>query len=166
MNEHVAHPLVQRIRSIIADPFLVAPDDLPAETDENTYLVSASSEEARSVLLADVVAAVSAVADARRGLLRAGGWEHEMTFYVWHDAQAGQLRLSSASAAANDLPFGCDLDLTATLDSVVEAFIGSPWLDGIAISELDARLVDAEQDGGVPDRLPVYIEALRGNDVA
>jgi hypothetical protein len=46
-----------------------------------------------------------------------------MRFYCWHDALAGQLRLSLVLAGQPALPFGCPVDPTADPTAVVQGFL-------------------------------------------
>lgn len=153
------NPLTARIRSITGDVFVIAPDDLEEETRENTYLVSCSEQERRTVSPEEVVDALRDVATSRRRALAASAPEHTMTFYAWHDEQAGQLRLSTRSCREYELPFGVIVDTAASLGDVVVSFLASQYVGEIPRDELS--LVPGGEDGVGPSPvLQVFAERL------
>jgi hypothetical protein len=69
-----------------------------------------------------------------------------VTFYMWTDEQAGQLRFSVCRRAPRKLPFGCTVDLVPDPESVVRAYLESPYRDGIPLSELTEVSSDESED--------------------
>jgi hypothetical protein len=152
----VPQSLVQRVASIADEVVIFDPADQQRELTENTWSIGASDEELQDTPASEVVEAVRAVLAARRRMAVDASVDQPTTFYVWHDEQAGQLRMSTASYAPTQLPFGADLRLAA-LDVVVYDWVhaGSGL---VRWSELD--VVDA----GVPEPpefvLPVFAARL------
>lgn len=69
-----------------------------------------------------------------------------VTFYMLTDELAGQLRFSVCRRAPGRLPFGCTVDLVPDPESVVRAYLGSPYRDGIPLSELTEVPSDESED--------------------
>lgn len=145
------------IREIAAEPLEVRPDDLAAETRENTWSVSATQAH---VAVEDVVAAVEHVGHAWDLHLAEKRPGHRMTFYVWTDHQAGQLRVSARSCEPSELPLGDDYDPTASLEAVARAFSAHkgliPWgeMTEVPLDELDI------DEPSQQEALPVWCRAL------
>ncbi|MEV6282866.1 hypothetical protein [Kribbella sp. NPDC051770] len=81
---------------------------------------------------ADITTAFEQCAEALRLRLAAEGHHAPAVFYVWHDEMAGQLRCSTTSYPADQLPFGCTV-VPTTLESIAADFLRAPgyipWSD-------------------------------------
>ena len=127
------NPFPAWLTEVAADAITVWPDDATAEARGNLWTFGLNAEQREVVTPIEVEEFVRAVAAARGRWLaarRAGA----MRFYCWHDAQAGQLRLSLVSAGSSPLPFGCAVEPVSVLGAVVRDFLG-------AVSPRDALLV-------------------------
>lgn len=61
-----------------------------------------------------------------------------LTFYLWHDEQAGQLRFSVARCMPGTLAFRRSLTAASSMDEIVDEFLASTRVDGrIPWSELE-----------------------------
>ena len=101
---------------------VLRPDDPDAEF-ENTWWLSASPQERLGLSVDEVVAAFEETARLVRDRVRATGYRGIATFYVWHDGDAGQLRCSTRTCAAAELPFGGEYAATGDLGTIVSAFL-------------------------------------------
>lgn len=131
----VANPFLEWLAEVSADEVAIRPDDINAEANENLWSFSLSSEQAAAVSVADVETFAKGVADTRRVWLSA----HEadpMVLYWWHDELAGQLRCSLVSASHGRLPFRCPVVSVRTFGEIASEWLGSPYLQGIPLSEL------------------------------
>ncbi len=82
--------------------------------------------------------------------LKLAGSSTPMWFYAWFDAQAGQLCVSAAPAtSAEELPFGCQLEIVESPTPVSLAFLNSDALEGICLPDG----VDSVQANDIPDEI-------------
>ena len=119
-----ANPFPEWLTEVAADTITVRPEDITAEAQGNLWTFGLSAEQRAAVTPIEVEEFVRAVA-AARGRWLAARRAGSMRFYCWHDAQAGQLRLSLVSAGNSPLPFGCSVELASVLGAVVQDFLGS-----------------------------------------
>jgi hypothetical protein len=119
-----ANPFPGWLAEVAADPVVVRPDDLIAEARANLWTFGLDDEQRVVVTPAEVEEFIRAVAAARGRWLATRG-AGPMRFYCWHDAQAGQIRVSLVSAGPGPLPFGCPIEPTGELSEVVRAFLGA-----------------------------------------
>lgn len=142
---HATDMILRWIREIAETPPVIDPATREVEVRENTWALSRSSEEFAAPSVAEIVSALEECATARRGQIQHMQYIGPVTFYVWHDLQAGQLRCSTASTSKEFLPFHRPIDLNVSLVRIVEKFLLDinpgkiPWSD----------LRDVEQ--GAPD---------------
>jgi hypothetical protein len=114
--------LLKEIRAIAGEAVVLSPQDRAAE-DANTSWFGAPPHERMGMTADEVVAAFEEAAEALRDKVAAAGHPGPVTFYVWHDGQAGQLRCSVSSAAHDDLPFGGVYQVTGDLHAIVQEFL-------------------------------------------
>lgn len=144
-----SNPFIEWLADVAADPVVIRADSIEAEARSNMWSFSLSPEQVAAVCTADVVRFAGQVAEARRAWLAARK-AGPMVLYWWHDAQAGQLRFCLVSAVHGHLPFGCKLVAAPSLESLVEEWLGSPHLHGIAWSELRPSAADDDTDAPRP----------------
>lgn len=119
-----ANPFPGWLTEVAADAVVIRPDDIIAEARGNLWTFGLDDRQRAAVTPAEVEVFVLAVAAARGQWLAERGLG-SMRLYCWHDAQAGQLRLSLVSAGHPALPFGCPVDASADLAAVVRDFLGA-----------------------------------------
>ncbi|WP_380282614.1 hypothetical protein [Kitasatospora purpeofusca] len=127
------------------EPLVLEPTDRRVEWETNTWWLSTDDEDRRALSVSEVVAAFERTAEGIRLRIRETGFPGVATFYVWHDEQAGQLRCSTGSVAADDLPFGGAYVPSDDLGAVVEGFLS-----------------DREQTAPEPEAapLPVWVRSV------
>lgn len=145
--------LLTRISELANESIRLDADDLRAETRANTWWISADGDERAAVTGDQIVEAFSGVVSRlrMRDELRSG--EHVVTFYVWNDRQASQLRCSIGSVAADELPFGAPYEVTNDLQAIAREFLDD--LDHIPWGELHA--VDANMSDEDAPRPPLAV---------
>ncbi len=118
----VANPFPGWLAEVSADAVVVRPDDTTAEARGNLWTFGLDEDQRAAIGPAEVEAFVRAVAAARGRWLAERG-SGPMRFYCWHDAQAGQLRLSLVSASGAGLPFVCPVEPVSVLGAVAQGFL-------------------------------------------
>ncbi|MBP0448954.1 hypothetical protein J5Y04_05270 [Kitasatospora sp. RG8] len=147
--------LLTYIAEIADEPLLLEPDDRHQETEINTWWLSTGDEDRRSLSVPEVVAAFERTADALRARIHASGYAGPATFYVWHDEQAGQLRLSTGSVPRTRLPFGGAHVPTDDLGPVVAAFLADDLPGIVLMDDLEPCDPDAPEPELPP--FPVWV---------
>ncbi|SOD59149.1 hypothetical protein SAMN06297387_101506 [Streptomyces zhaozhouensis] len=100
-----AQRLLTWIAQVAEEPLVLNAADRSAELAANTWRLGASDEDRRSLTVGAVAAAFERTADGIAARIAGAGFAGPVTFYVWHDAQAGQLRCSTGSVTPDRLPF-------------------------------------------------------------
>lgn len=114
--------LLKEIRAIAGEALVLSPQDRAAE-DANTSWLGAPPHERMGMSAEEVVAAFEETTEALRDQVAASPHRGPVTFYVWHDQQAGQLRCSTGTCQQDGLPFGGPYRPTADLRSIVAEFL-------------------------------------------
>ncbi|MBB2948080.1 hypothetical protein FB565_007851 [Actinoplanes lutulentus] len=128
--------LLKDIRAIVSEAVVLAPED-PAAENANTNWFGAPPHERISLSADEVVATFEETAFVLREQIAGAGHQGSATFYVWHDAIAGQLRCSAGTCKANDLPFDTPYQVTDDLRAIVVEFLEDRAPGSIVWGELE-----------------------------
>ncbi|MEV7526759.1 hypothetical protein [Streptomyces sp. NPDC091371] len=147
--------LLTWIAEIADDPLALDPADRRVEWETNTWRLNlAEGEDPRSLSAPEVVGAFERTAEAIRRRVFDRGFVGPVTFYVWRDEQAGQLRCSTGSVAADELPFRGAYVPVADLGPLVEGFLADEEPGAVGWVEL----AEGEaQDEPVVAPFPVWV---------
>ncbi|MFF6785941.1 hypothetical protein [Streptomyces sp. NPDC012510] len=128
--------LLTWIAEIADEPLLLEPTHQTAEQRTNTWCLSTDPEDRSRLSVPEVAAAFERTATAIRARIHDLGFPGPATFYVWYDAQAGQLRCSTGSVGPGELPFAGSHLPVHDLRPIVEAFLdgGNPAASATAPS--------------------------------
>jgi hypothetical protein len=142
--------LLKEIRAIAGEALVLSPSDRAAE-DANTTWFGAPPHERMGMSAEEVVAAFEETVEALRDQVAAADHKGPVTFYVWHDLQAGQLRCSTGSCAQDGLPFRTPYRLTGDLHSIVTEFIEDRAPGAIVWGELEPIPIPESGEVEIPE---------------
>lgn len=128
--------LLKDIRAIVTETVVLSPEDPTAE-NVNTNWFGAPPHERMGLSADEVVTAFEETAAGLRTLVADTGHRGTATFYVWHDAVAGQLRCSTGTRKPSDLPFSDDYQITGDLRAIVVEFLEDRAPGSIVWGELE-----------------------------
>ena len=151
--------LLTWIAEVADEPLALEPGDRRVEWETNTWSLGAADEDRRSLSAVEVVTAFERTAAAIRERIRGLGFAGVVTFYVWHDAQAGQLRCSTGSVSPAALPFSSTYVVSDDLGPVVEAFLADSKPGVVAWSDLDDMESPLELTVMEPEITPLRVWA-------
>ena len=130
------------------------------EARDNLHRFSLTFEQMEKLTAEDLCQFVESYISIKKEQLIDSYAGHDMVIYVWFDEPAGTLCVGLISKGpSQSLPFSCQIDFHASLVTVIEAFMGSPYVEGIPNAEL-TLMTTADED--VPpakstDALPVFV---------
>lgn len=128
--------LLKDIRAVATEAMVLSPED-PSAEGANTSWFGAPPHERMGLSADEVVAAFEETAAGLRHHVAGLGHRGTVTFYVWHDAVAGQLRCSAGTCKPSDLPFDAAYQLTDDLRGIVVEFLEDRAPGSIAWGELE-----------------------------
>ncbi|MFF7456322.1 hypothetical protein [Kitasatospora sp. NPDC008115] len=154
--------LLTWIAEVADEPLVLEPSDRRVEWATNTWLLGAEGDDRHALSVSEVVAAFERTAESLRLRIGKAGFAGPATFYVWHDEQAEQLRCSTGSVAADDLPFGGAYVATDDLGAVVEGFLREREPGLVACSDPEAEDGRSEQTAPAPEAapFPVWVRSV------
>jgi hypothetical protein len=151
--------LLKEIRAIVGETLVLSPTD-PAAENVNTSWFGAPPHERMGLSADEVVSVFEETAELLRVQVTELGQEGPVTFYVWHDEQAGQLRCSTRSCRPDGLPFDSDYQPTTDLRAIVVEFLEDRAAAAIGWGELQPLSVPDEPDTDSP-AFPVWVCTLQ-----
>jgi hypothetical protein len=153
------NPIVAEWQRLLERDELVVSDAVGSGAIENMRALSIPSSA--SVAPEELASVFQQVLARRRSL--AASVRFPVTFYLWHDEMAGQLRFSTAHCTLGTLPFSASLDLLEDPRIVLTDFLGSSYRDDIPWEHLtESSSATNTEDAPLP-RLKVWAVPL--NDV-
>jgi hypothetical protein len=151
--------LLNSIAAVAGEPLTLDPADPLPEARASTWWLSADPGEKAALSAGQVCAAFERAAEALRSRIRGLGFQGAVTFYVWHDEQAGQLRCSTSSQAPGALPFNGTYVATDALGPIIERFLADQEPGHIPWSELNAETNQPASEPVTPP-FPVWTRSV------
>ncbi len=151
--------LLKEIRAIAGETLVLSPHD-PAAENVNTSWFGAPPHERMGLSADEVVSVFEETAELLRDQVNGKDHPGPVTFYVWHDEQAGQLRCSTRSCGPDGLPFDSDYRLTSDLRAIVVEFLEDRAAASIGWGELQPMSVPDDPVTDSPE-FPVWVCNLR-----
>lgn len=132
-------------------------DDLLTETRANQWLMTLSHEQCQSLTISDLLTLFERIIENRQQQLDQANVDHGMIFYLWFDEQALQLRLNLISDSQERFPFGCQLNVLLTPESILDRYLHYSYHEAIPWDELHEVSQEWKADDGEkPFVLDVY----------
>jgi hypothetical protein len=128
--------LLKDIRAIVRETVVLSPED-PSAENANTNWFGAPPHERMGLSADEVVATIEETAVVLREQVAGTGHQGAVTFYVWHDTVAGQLRCSARTCKPADLPFDDPYQVTDDLRAIVVEFLEDRAPGSIVWGELE-----------------------------
>jgi hypothetical protein len=148
--------LLKEIRAIAGEALVLSPHD-PAAENVNTSWFGAPPHERMGLSAEEVVSAFEETADLLRDQVAASHHEGPVTFYVWHDLQAGQLRCSTGTCGQDRLPFHGRYRTTSDLQAIVIEFLQDRAPGAIVWGQLDPIPIPDGTTEPEPAEFPVWV---------
>ncbi|MFF4775509.1 hypothetical protein [Microtetraspora fusca] len=149
------------VRSYLDEDLLVNPDQGRAETEANTLWIGLPDGGFDAGAVRAALIHVGAGLRERFGS-REGPPAFPLTFYAWHDEQAGQLRMSMRSAPPDGLPFGARHRPVCEPDEVLASALADTSPGSVRWEELRPDDASPETGDDAWPPFPVYVVAIRG----
>jgi hypothetical protein len=115
------------LAEIVDAPIYIADseDELQQELAANTWAISCNPKDADDLALNDFKLFFDEIIQNRRTQLENFDRQDSMWFCLWQDAQVDQLWFSLISELHSSLPFSAEVNVVASMDSIINDFIES-----------------------------------------
>jgi hypothetical protein len=159
---HITLYTLKDLATILNHEFLITGDvhAHTLETESNMWLISLGANA--HVAEQDLLEFVTLLHSTIRQQLVTSNLRGAVTFYMWFDEQAGQLRFNVISGHIEKLPFGCIVQKVSDPTSIIHACLSSPYLHGIPEDETEDISFDEDRndDDAIEYVLPVYVDYI------
>ncbi|OQA35362.1 MAG: hypothetical protein BWY54_00613 [Candidatus Dependentiae bacterium ADurb.Bin331] len=98
-------------------------DSLENENIENMWCISVDKDHLKTINANDFVAFIDKLLLRRQQQIKKKLLNGPITFYLWFDLMADQLRLNFIPGHVEHLPFGCMIDLVERPNEIIKSFI-------------------------------------------
>ncbi|HVW99301.1 MAG TPA: hypothetical protein VHA52_02510 [Candidatus Babeliaceae bacterium] len=122
------------------------PEAIHEEVSNNMWCVGLSLGFEKKVTLNQLEYFFERLLVVRKKQLLRDGIVSPVTFYLWHDELAGQLRFNFISGHCEKLPFGCTVIPVLTVKEILQDFLSSPYLQGIPLNEFEVIDINEESE--------------------
>ena len=148
---------------VIESPIVITNNEsIEIETDCNMWTIGISESLIDKLSVQDLEGFINELLKKRSNQLADLGKKRAVTFYLWFDAQALQLRFNLISSINKPLPFGCELIFLKTSTLILQDFITTT--KSVALQEEQVEYINLEDDSDDDDdnfTLNVYVIHLK-----
>jgi hypothetical protein len=116
----------------------------PAETAQNMWRISPTPSFVKAILIHDLIEFINSLLKQIYQQKSTAKLPYTVTFYLWFDEMAGQLRFNILSGRQTKLPFGCRVEIVDSYEQIIKEFLTSKYHNGIFWNEL--TLEDNDDD--------------------
>ena len=152
---------------VIESPiFITKNESIEIETDCNMWAIGLSIDLVDKLNVKELEGFVADLLKKRSNQLATLGINKAVTFYLWFDAQALQLRFNLISSINKPLPFGCKLRYLETCTPILQDFITTT--KKVVLQEEQVEYINPEDDSDDDDEddftLSIYVAYLEPID--
>lgn len=151
---------------VIESPIVITNNEsIEIETDCNMWTIGISESLIDKLSVQDLEDFIAKLLKRRSNQLTALGVSRVVTFYLWFDAQALQLRFNLISSVNKPLPFGCKLTFLENCTPILQDFIITT--KKVALQEEQVEYISLEDDNDDDDEdnfaLNIYVTHLKAH---
>lgn len=152
----------ENINEIISDKIYLTDslDKLNEEIETNKWSIGIDFKTAKVIGNEDLKKFLGKVIQNRIEQINKSKLNINLIFYLWFDTQAGNLNLNFINTKHEKLPFGAELEFTDSMDTIINDFLNSRYLEGIPFDELENVSDDAIAKEKNDYKLKVYQEEI------
>ena len=130
---------------VIEPPIVITKNEsIEMETDYNMWAIDISESLVDKLNVKDLEEFITELLKKRSNQIVALGVNKAVTFYLWFDAQALQLRFNLISSVNKPLPFGCKLMYLETYIPILQDFITT--IKKVVLREEQIEYINPEDD--------------------
>ena len=165
MNDPFVNAYFDELRELEnAAIFLTDRTDSLEETRSNMVAVGISNSLSKRVSVDALKGFLQRVKANRQKQLESSSLPINLIYYLWVDEMAGQLRLGFINSNHQKLPFSCKYRLASTEEEIINAFLKSPYLEGIPWEDLHENEITQDSDENTTQYiLSIYTEEIKRN---
>ena len=153
---------LESINEIISDRLYLTDnlDELKKEIENNHWSIGIDFDTLKNIKKDDLRNFLKKTVNNRITQLDKSELNIDLIFYSWFDEKTGNLNLNFINSRHENLPFTAELEFVDSIDTIINSFLNSKYLDGIPWNELEDISSDSEDNKETDFKLKVYKEEI------
>jgi len=153
---------IRNLKEIIESPLFIGYDKklLDKEISTNMWAISFDNKIVKETSIDTLLEFIDNLVNKKKQQLSVLNICCPVIFYMWFDEMAAQLRFNIISGSAKSLPFGCQLNIINSPNSILIAFLQSQQNPEISWNELEEITDDFDDIEEKKFILDVFIAQL------
>lgn len=166
MNYLIANNITD-FKEIIESPIFIGCDKklLDAEISTNMWAISFDNQ-IKDTSMDKLLEFINNLVDKKKQQVSELNISCTVIFYLWFDEMASQLRFNIISDSHNKLPFGCELNIINSPQSILAQFLQSQHSPEISWNELEENTEDFDDAEEYRFVLDVFVMQLNKKTAA
>ena len=153
---------------IIESPIFIACDKelLDREISTNMWIISFDDRIIKEMSIDKLLKFTNNLLNKKKQQLSELNLSCDVIFYMWFDEMASQLRFNLISGLNKTLPFGCQLNIVDSPNTILAQFLQSQHNPEIGWDELEEITNEADESSNTekPFILDVFVRKLNNNE--
>ena len=141
-------------------------EELNLEIENNHWSIGIDSVTAKQVNTNDLEGFLKEMVQNRTRQLNESDKEIGLLFYAWFDEQSGNLNFNFINSGHKSLPFAAEIMFVDSIETILNDFLNSEYLDGIPMNELEDVSGNSDDNEEREFKLKVYKEKIPGSTKA